>query len=249
MPEKDKHLAHIIEKEELPVPLYVYLDRGKSVRIRLKENKAVLSVPIFIPENERKRYIEWALDWVHKKTQKERFQNGLQKRVFTNGDTLTVMERPLHLQIQETQYFTQKANAKATRDNIIINLPFNWDDAEKQDAIRSLLRTMLAKICHSPMQRRVDELNNQHFKFDVQQIRLKYNKSNWGSCSTKGNLNFSIRLLFAPQKVIDSVILHELVHFKHMNHSNEFWQMLQKHDPHLEHSEAWLKAHSYTDFV
>jgi predicted metal-dependent hydrolase len=206
-------------------------------------------MPIFIPEKERKGYIEWALDWVHKKTQKERFQNGLQKRVFKHEDTLMVMGRQVILRIEEIPDNSTKAQAKVSKDIIFVRLPKNWDDVEKQEAIRSLLRRVLIKICHTPMQRRVDELNTRHFKEDVQQIRLKYNKSNWGSCSTKGNLNFSIRLLFAPQQVIDSVILHELVHFKHMNHSPEFWKLLQQCDPNLEASEAWLKAHSFTDFI
>jgi predicted metal-dependent hydrolase len=138
---------------------------------------------------------------------------------------------------------------RATQSEMHIRIPGTWDETEKQDAIRMLLRKAIAKTFHKPLYQRVEQLNHLHFGYDIQQMRLKYNKSNWGSCSSMGNLNFSIRLLFAPVHVIESVILHELVHFEQMNHSDAFWQRLAEVDPHLNSSETWLKANSFTDFI
>lgn len=53
---------------------------------------------------------------------------------------------------------------------------------------------------------------------------IRCQKTRWGSCSTKGNLNFNCLLMLAPSDVRDYVIIHELAHRKHMNHSKNFWK-------------------------
>jgi predicted metal-dependent hydrolase len=66
-------------------------------------------------------------------------------------------------------------------------------------------------------------------------IALKDNRSNWGSCSAKGNINLNIRLHLLPEHLRDYVILHELCHLRHMNHGPEFHKLLESLCPlHLE---------------
>jgi predicted metal-dependent hydrolase len=69
---------------------------------------------------------------------------------------------------------------------------------------------------------------------------LKNNQSNWGSCSSKRNINLSSRLLFAPEKVLDYVIVHELSHLKEMNHSKKFWDIVASVMPDYKKMETWL---------
>jgi len=89
----------------------------------------------------------------------------------------------------------------------------------------------------------VHELNERHFQQPIDQVRLKYNHSNWGSCSNKGNINLSTRLLFAPPEVIDYVIIHELAHRLEMNHSPRFWKLVADAMPNYREQERWLKEH------
>jgi len=63
---------------------------------------------------------------------------------------------------------------------------------------------------------------------DYGRITLKAQKTLFGSCSAAGNLNFNIALMFAPEKVLDYVIIHELCHLKEMNHSMDFWHEVEK---------------------
>jgi len=65
-------------------------------------------------------------------------------------------------------------------------------------------------------------------EFKYNKLSLKNIKSRWGSCSRKNNLNLSIHLMRLPDHLIDYVILHELVHTVHHNHSKQFWAMLDK---------------------
>ena len=72
-------------------------------------------------------------------------------------------------------------------------------------------------------------------------ITIKHQKTRWGSCSSKGNLNFNCLLMLTPPQVIDSVIVHELCHRKHMNHSEKFYNEVLKAYPDYYKWDKWLK--------
>lgn len=72
-------------------------------------------------------------------------------------------------------------------------------------------------------------------------LSLKEQRSRWGSCSSLGNLNFNWRLVHFPPAIIDYVIIHELAHRTHLNHSAEFWQLVATHDPEYTKHRGWLK--------
>lgn len=72
-------------------------------------------------------------------------------------------------------------------------------------------------------------------------ITIRNQKTRWGSCSSKGNLNFNCLLMLTPPDVIDYVVVHELCHRKEMNHSKKFWNEVRKILPEYEKSKQWLK--------
>lgn len=74
-------------------------------------------------------------------------------------------------------------------------------------------------------------------------ITIRNQRSRWGSCSSKGNLNFNCLLMLVPQEVIDSVIVHELCHRKHMNHSKAFYSEVYRVSPDYDRWDKWLKEH------
>lgn len=77
-------------------------------------------------------------------------------------------------------------------------------------------------------------------------VVIKDQKRAWGSCSTKGNINLNWRLIMAPPEVIDYVILHELCHMIHMNHSQEYWELVALHMPDYKEKRKWLKENGGT---
>ena len=72
-------------------------------------------------------------------------------------------------------------------------------------------------------------------------ISIRDQKTRWGSCSSKGNLSFSWRLILAPPKVLDYVVVHELCHRREMNHSPRFWALVESIIPDYKTHRKWLK--------
>lgn len=72
-------------------------------------------------------------------------------------------------------------------------------------------------------------------------ITIRNQRSRWGSCSEKGNLNFNCLLMLTPPEVLDYVVVHELCHRKEMNHSPKFWAEVERILPDYRKCQAWLK--------
>ncbi len=77
---------------------------------------------------------------------------------------------------------------------------------------------------------RLDELNR-HYGFTWGRVTIRMTSSRWGSCSSKGNLNFDYRIVFLPPHLRDYLVVHELCHLREMNHSERFWSLVAQAVP------------------
>lgn len=75
------------------------------------------------------------------------------------------------------------------------------------------------------------EYYNKVYKFKYNAIHIKNQKTRWGSCSKKGNLNFNYKIILLPESVADYIIVHELCHLKEFNHSQKYWKLVSKAIP------------------
>jgi predicted metal-dependent hydrolase len=111
--------------------------------------------------------------------------------------------------------------------NVVYPTELNSDSIEVQTAIRKGIERALKIEAKQHLPDKVKRLAVK-FELDYNKLTLKNIKSRWGSCSRKNNINLSIHLMRLPDHLIDYVILHELVHTVHHNHSKRFWAMLDE---------------------
>lgn len=94
------------------------------------------------------------------------------------------------------------------------------------------------------MRQRLPEKLNRHgasMGVTFGNVTIRCQQTRWGSCSSRGNLNFNCLLMLAPEEVLDYVVVHELAHRKQMNHSALFWQEVERECPDYKKSLRWLK--------
>ncbi|MCI6467556.1 MAG: M48 family metallopeptidase [Faecalicatena sp.] len=72
-------------------------------------------------------------------------------------------------------------------------------------------------------------------------ISIREQKTRWGSCSSEGNLNYNWRLIFAPEEVLDYIVVHELAHRREMNHSKAFYAVVESVLPEYKKAQKWLR--------
>ncbi len=108
--------------------------------------------------------------------------------------------------------------------------------------LRSAIEKHLRRLAAHELPPRVREFAAQH-QFTVQRITVRNQKSRWGSCSRRGTISLNWRLIQTPDYVRDYIILHELAHLRHMNHSGRFWAEVERLCPEYSVAERWLKTH------
>ena len=90
---------------------------------------------------------------------------------------------------------------------------------------------------------------NKHYGFKVGRISIRNQRSRWGSCSRKGNLNFNYRIVLLPQHLADYIIVHELCHIGQFNHSQKFWDLVGETLPNYLKLKEELRRKSFTELM
>jgi hypothetical protein len=115
-------------------------------------------------------------------------------------------------------------------------------DDDIQQFIRDAVRAVLRRESKAYVPRRVRHLADTN-GFNYKGIRFNNAKTRWGSCSSGGTLNFNIALMQLPHEFIDYVIIHELCHTKYLNHSQDFWGLVENCYPNYRQVRKELRNH------
>jgi predicted metal-dependent hydrolase len=113
-----------------------------------------------------------------------------------------------------------------------------------RDDLRPQLEKHLWALAARELPPRALELAAMH-RVDVRRVTVRNQRSRWGSCSRRGTVSLNWRLVQTPDFVRDYIILHELAHFREMNHSQRFWQQVERLCPDFATAERWLKTHAH----
>lgn len=245
---KKRTLKGLIHIEGVALPVRVSLDLASGHYYSLSARRIILRLPVTAPEKVIREYLQVVEDWVkHQFEIHPEYREAYLGKQFSDGEILMVGERKYSLALQFKERST--STARLVGDTIALEINEQLNSWQRTRTAKTLLSRIVAKDYQEEISRRVLELNARTFRQPIRSINLKYNHSNWGSCSRQGNVNLSTRLLFAPKSVQDYVILHELAHLIEMNHSDRFWALVERYMPDYRDAEKWLKSNrSKCDF-
>ena len=124
----------------------------------------------------------------------------------------------------------------------LVQMYFKAEEIKKQKKEPALTNVDIEKLCQKALSVIPDKVKYYAEIMGVTygRITIRNQKTRWGSCSSKGNLNFNCLLMLMPDKVLDYVVVHELCHLKQMNHSKKFWMEVERYMPDYKNYKKWL---------
>ncbi|MCX6360369.1 MAG: M48 family metallopeptidase [Armatimonadetes bacterium] len=169
-------------------------------------------------------------------------QKGMQPLQFTDGQVVEVLG--VKYAVAVAQGVGTESRGTWYRDWIRVELAAGLTAAERTEHTGALVRRLITARALPIVTKRVRELNDLHFGATIRRVILRDQYSRWGSCSAAGTISLNFRLLFAPPSVLDAIIVHELAHTRHMNHSPQFWAVVRQAMPDYDAAERWLVANA-----
>lgn len=173
------------------------------------------------------------------------FENAEVSVIRSGRKTVSIQVKPNEVIIRAPMRMKEKEIEK------FVESKRNWIEkhlkslSEKQKALENIEPYSDEEI--SSFVKKAKEIIPKKVEFYAEKIGVTYNRitircqrTRWGSCSSKGNLNFNCLLVLLPDEIIDSVIVHELCHRKHMNHSAKFYEEVEKVFPEYRKCHEWL---------
>ena len=226
------------------VPITVNYNSKKNIRFRFSSRGGAISMPPFLRQSEKNSFIKKGIEWTKEYLKKNsHWEQTFQGDKYEHGKVINTTYRSYPIIRTD---FAGKIKGRLKNNSLYLSIPNDpIYQFESLHTIRTCIHKLISKDQLPILEKQVDEVNDQTLQVSINKINLKYNQSNWGSCSTNRNLSFSSRLLFSPEWVIKSVIKHELAHFKEMNHSTAFWNIVKSIDETHAESTKWLKDFSW----
>lgn len=213
--------------------------RRKTVGIIIDpEQGVVVRVPENLAKDKIKELVKSKVNWI---INKQKLLEDIPKaKKFVDGEELIYMGKNHILKVIMTDKVS-KVNVDLREDKFLIKVPVNLSEKNYRDEAKKEVIAwykLHAKI-------KIDERVAYYApKLDVEpnHIRIKEQKTRWGSCSSLGNLNFNWKIIIAPVPIIDYLVVHELAHLRHHNHSNKFWDLVETIIPDYRERKEWLRV-------
>ena len=202
------------------------------------ENQVRVLAPGFLSESKIKEFLRRKSSWVLKQIEKNIHRPKPEQRRYEPGEKFSFLGNELTLEIRESG----RGAIEFIPDRLIVTVPEKLQGEERRGYIAWRLedwyRAEAVKVFRERVARYQDFLGPQ-----PRSVRVKEFRSQWGSASRRGSLSFNWRLLLAPFEVLDYVVIHELVHLEHMNHSVRFWKRVGEILPGYKLCRRWLSTH------
>lgn len=205
-----------------------------SVRIKIGTNgRYVVTAPYFMPLIAIKQLVRTSRNDLIKLKDASHVS-----QPYADGQTIA---KEHQLAVIHTQ-MVKKPSVKVAKNRLLVYLPptYTIEDAAIQQQIKDAVIKILRKEAKAYLPQRLAQLARD-YGFHYDRIQLRHAGGRWGSCSSNGTISLNIALMRLPDQLIDYVLIHELSHTRHMNHSKAFWREVGQYDSHYRTHQQLLK--------
>ncbi len=223
--------------------------RAKHISIKIEfPSQVVVVAPKKTSPKKIKNFVQNQTDWIKKNLKKIKQKHA---RIESNSQILILgtkyqkkyifdQQQPLRIFVKNQQLFFNYPQLNSEARSQYSNKTIPSSAAIKKD-----LEIFLKKIGRRYLRQKTKNLA-QKINVSYSKINLRNQKTRWGSCSGKKTISLNWRLVHYPTQIIDYVIIHELTHLIHPNHSKKFWQQVAQFDPDYKQHRSYLKKYGVT---
>ena len=229
-------LDNLQEYFETPIEI-VFSKKRKTISIQIKQDSIRVLSTYWISKNSVREFILKNESWIRKKLADQK----LRVKPITNlvnNEKLTLCGKNYKLKVISEPIIEPEIRS----ETIIISN--NFKTRKTLGSIESQILKLLKDFSFRVLQKKTFEIS-QIMNVRYNSVKIKNYKSRWGSCSSKGDISFNWKIIFAPENIIEYLVVHELSHLIHFNHSKLFWNKVEEFQYNYKENRKWLKENGY----
>ena len=216
--------------------------RAQKIRIIVSLTKIEVVAPLLVSNRKIHAFVESKQDWVVSAAEKIEIKKQAVKKLapekFVDGVNVPFYGKQTKLWVKRS--LSEKVELEFNDREFSVYLPEKTIETKKSECIRIALTEWL-KIKALNDVEVIVESHAKKYNLYPRHIRIKTQKSRWGSCGIHNDMNLNWLLILAPPEVMEYVVVHELCHIRERNHSTKFWQLVEAHLPNYQRHRYWLK--------
>ncbi len=222
------------------------IDRAKrkNIYICIKSNNVIVKVPKYIKNEQIYAVIDKKKHWILKKLSETSKVNKFDNE-YVDGEILNILGKKYFLNLQYTNI--SNSTAMISNDKIIVGVNSSlMNKLNSKELIKKEVEIAVYKLYFDIVREEVNDSINKFCHITnlyPKNVRIKKLKSSWGLCSSTKNITINVELVKFTRTEIDYVVLHEICHLKYMNHSEKFWNLVEKYMPDYKTVKKNLKVH------
>lgn len=191
----------------------------KNLYIHIKDGKVIVKAPARVKDKDIKRAVEEKKKWIYEKLE------NLSKQEYKQGSKVLLLGREYPLKIKFIRQNT--AEIYIENGNMVAEIPKKYKK-EYAKRIEELLDDVYMKVAEKEVDMAM-QIVTRIVGIKPNKYRIRKLKTAWGTCTSNKNITINSSLMKYDRTVIQYVVLHEICHLKYMNHSKEFWNMVEKY--------------------
>ena len=208
-------------------------ERRKTADIRVEDGAVSVVVPIDLPVERIDSLLKDKRKWIKEKIVLHRQAQPVSEKQFVSGEAFSYLGRNYRLKVEKGVF----QPVRLLQGRLVVTVPQGKDQPH---VIRNALIRWYKRQAEQKLREKVDRYAPV-VGVEPTGVGIKSFKSRWGSCTAKGRLEFNWRVMMAPASVVEYVVIHELCHLKHHDHSADFWSAVSRVLPNYMVSKDWLK--------
>ncbi len=202
------------------------------------EKGVVVKAPFWLPDIAIRKFVEAKTDWIQNHLQKIE-QKKVKEKEYTHGEKHLYFGKEHDLVVSHSET-PQRTKVVVVGESLQVSV-FSGHSGEART--REIKEALLRLYLETGIEYITERVNYYSGLLGVEysQIDIKKVSSIWGSCSSKNKLCFNRKLIMAPKEIVDYVIIHEVSHMVHRDHSSRFWAQVARLDKNFREHRHWLK--------